>query len=73
MLKTIFFDLDDTLLDFSRAKAEALSRALRTFGIDPASAVLERYHVINREQWELLEEGVLTRPQVLTRRFDLLC
>ncbi|MDY5611560.1 YjjG family noncanonical pyrimidine nucleotidase [Dysosmobacter sp.] len=72
MLKTIFFDLDDTLLDFSRAEAEALSRALRTFGIDPASAVLERYHVINREQWELLEEGVLTRPQVLTRRFDLL-
>ena len=72
MLKTIFFDLDDTLLDFSRAEAEALGRALRTFDIDPASAVLDRYHVINREQWELLEEGVLTRDQVLTRRFDLL-
>ena len=27
MLKTIFFDLDDTLLDFSRAEAEALRRA----------------------------------------------
>ena len=72
MLKTIFFDLDDTLLDFSRAEAEALRRAFRRFDIDPAPDVLERYHVINREQWELLEEGVLTRARVLTRRFDLL-
>lgn len=72
MLKTIFFDLDDTLLDFTRAEREALTRAFRTFDIDPAPAVLDRYHVINREQWELLEEGILTRGQVLTRRFDLL-
>ena len=72
MLKIIFFDLDDTLLDFTRAEREALSRAFRCFDIDPAPTVLDRYHVINREQWELLEEGVLTRAQVQTRRFDLL-
>ena len=72
MLKTVFFDLDDTLLDFTRAEREALTRAFRTFDIDPAPTVLDRYHVINREQWELLEAGVLTRDQVLTRRFDLL-
>ena len=72
MLKIIFFDLDDTLLDFTRAEREALSCAFRCFDIDPAPTVLDRYHVINREQWELLEEGVLTRAQVLTRRFDLL-
>ena len=41
MLKTIFFDLDDTLLDFSRAEAEALRRAFRRFDIDPAwSAIM---------------------------------
>ena len=72
MLKTIFFDLDDTLLDFRRAEREALSRAFRLFEIDPTPAVLERYHILNRQQWELLEEGKLTRAQVLTRRFDLL-
>lgn len=72
MLKTIFFDLDDTLLDFHKAEREALTRTLRTFAIDPTSAVLDRYHILNAEQWALLEEGKLTRPQVLTRRFDLL-
>ena len=72
MLTNIFFDLDNTLLDFDRGEAHALSRALRQFGVDPTPAVLDRYHVINLSQWELLEEGKLTKDQVLLRRFDLL-
>ena len=72
MIKTIFFDLDDTLLDFTAGEACALSKALRQFGIRPTPSILERYHVINLSQWELLEEGKLTRDQVLTRRFDIL-
>ena len=72
MLTSIFFDLDNTLLDFDRGEAHALSRAFRQFGIDPTPAVLARYHDINLRQWELLEEGKLTKDQVLTRRFDLL-
>ena len=72
MLTNIFFDLDNTLLDFDRGEARALSRAFRRFGIDPTPAVLAHYHDINLSQWELLEEGKLTKNQVLTRRFDLL-
>ena len=72
MLTHIFFDLDNTLLDFDRGEAHALSRAFRQFGIDPTPAVLARYHDITLRQWELLEEGKLTKDQVLTRRFDLL-
>lgn len=72
MLKTIFFDLDDTLLDFTRAEAEALRRALTEWDVPAGEAVLRRYHEINAAQWELLEEGKLTRDQVLVRRFDLL-
>lgn len=72
MLTNIFFDLDNTLLDFDKGEAHALPRALRKFGVDPSPDVLARYHAINLSQWELLEEGKLTKEQVLTRRFDLL-
>ena len=72
MLTNIFFDLDNTLLDFDKGEAHALSRALRKFGVDPSPDVLARYHAINLSQWELLEEGKLTKDQVLLRRFDLL-
>ena len=71
-MRFIFLDLDDTILDFHRAERQALSRTLEHFHVDPAPAVLDRYHTLNRQQWELLEEGKLTRDQVLTRRFDLL-
>lgn len=71
MLKTVFLDLDDTILDFRRAEAEALSKTLRRFGVDPAPAVLELYHRINAAHWRLLEEGKITRPQVLQGRFEV--
>lgn len=72
MIKTVFLDLDDTLLDFGMAEAAALQRALSEAGIPPEARVLERYHEINAAQWALLEKGELTREQVLTRRFELL-
>ncbi len=72
MLTTIFFDLDDTLLDFTRAEAVALRKALTEVDAPAADAVLDRYHIINQRQWELLEEGVLTREEVLTSRFAIL-
>ncbi|MDE7261459.1 MAG: YjjG family noncanonical pyrimidine nucleotidase [Oscillospiraceae bacterium] len=72
MLKTIFFDLDDTLLDFTRSEAAALRRTLTEIGAPAGDAVLHRYHAINAAQWALLERGELTRDQVLIRRFALL-
>lgn len=72
MLKTVFLDLDDTILDFTRAEAEALRRTLTEAGAPADDAVLARYHAINAAQWELLEDGLLTREQVLLGRFDLL-
>lgn len=71
-IRAIFFDLDDTILDFGRAEASALRRVLTEEGIPAGDAVLARYHDINAAQWVLLEEGKITRPQVLIRRFDLL-
>lgn len=72
MLKYIFFDLDDTILNFTAGEANALSQALSAAGIIPTQAVLDRYHVINQACWELLEEGRLTRDEVLVQRFEQL-
>lgn len=72
MVKNIFMDLDDTLLDFLAAEKAALTRTLRRFGIDPDERVLARYSAINDAQWKLLEKGEVTREQVKLRRYSLL-
>ena len=71
-MKFLFFDLDDTLLDFHKAEAWALRQALSQAGIVPTDAIAAQYSEINQSQWELLEEKKLTREQVLIRRFQLL-
>lgn len=68
-LPIVLLDLDDTLLDFKKAEARALSRSLSELGIAHDDAVLERYNVINLQFWERLENGELTREEVLVGRF----
>ena len=68
----VLLDLDDTILDFHKAEAIALSKTLRSLGLEPREEILRRYSVINRQQWELLEEKKQSREETLTRRFDIL-
>ena len=72
MIEFLFLDLDDTILDFHKAERLAIAKTIRQFGVEPTEAVLQRYHVINKWHWEQLEQGKLTRDQVLENRFGVL-
>lgn len=69
MIDTILFDLDDTLLDFSRDERAALSDTLLHFGITPSEEIIEEYIRINVSCWKRLERGEWTRKEVLIGRF----
>ena len=72
MMEFLFLDLDDTILDFHKAERIALSKTLVDFGVEPTGDVLSRYHIINRQHWEALERGEMTRDQVQEGRFRVL-
>lgn len=72
MYRTIFLDLDDTLLDFGAAERVAIAKAFRDIGLEPTPALLGRYSELNQAQWEAFERGEITRDTVLVRRFELL-
>lgn len=72
MFRTIFLDLDDTLLDFGAAERVAITKTFTDIGIEPTPALLRRYSEINQSQWEALERGEITRETVLVRRFAIL-
>lgn len=71
-MKYLFFDLDDTILDFHKAEARAVRAALKHVGLTPTDEITARYSEINQRQWELLEQQRITREQLLVRRFELL-
>ena len=72
MIEFLLLDLDDTILDFHKAERIAISKTIREFGVEPTDEVLARYHVINKWHWEQLEQGKLTRAEVLENRFGVL-
>lgn len=72
MIKYIFFDCDDTLLDFHKAEERAIRRTLEKMDVPVTDGVVERYSAINGSLWEQLERGEITRPELLIRRFQLL-
>ncbi len=72
MIKTVLLDLDDTILDFHKAEAIALRKALTEMEVPVSDEIAARYSEINAAQWRALERGEITRQQVLTRRFQFL-
>lgn len=72
MIKFVFIDLDDTILDFKEAEKEALVKMLKTFDIKPNDYIVKRYSYYNLTQWKRLERGEITRQQVKINRYKLL-
>ena len=72
MIDTLLFDLDNTILDFDKAEANAITKALGKAGITVTDKMRSRYNKINLAQWKLLEQGKMTREEIKIRRFKLL-
>ncbi|MCR5715574.1 MAG: YjjG family noncanonical pyrimidine nucleotidase, partial [Lachnospiraceae bacterium] len=69
MERFLFWDFDDTILDFRAAEHRSLGTVLTELGIDPAPEMLSRYSRINAQYWKRMEDGELTRNEVLVGRF----
>ncbi len=70
MIKTILWDVDGTLLDFSKSEEYGIRKCFELFGLGECTdEMLSRYSVINRKYWEKLEKNELTKPEVLRGRF----
>ena len=72
MIRNIFLDLDDTLLDFKAAEKQAVAQTLTQVGVAVNERVLQRYSALNESQWKSMERGEITIEQVKTRRYELL-
>lgn len=68
----IFWDLDQTLLNFDMSMEHAIRVVFERFGLDIDEAVIERYDAINRSYWNRLELGEITKEEVTVGRFRTL-
>lgn len=66
---TLYFDLDNTLLDFFAAERNAIGRLLAAFGIEPKPEYISLYSEINKKTWAKFERGEIEREDIFESRF----
>lgn len=70
MIKVILWDIDATLLDFQAAERNAIRHCFEKYGLGVCNdEMLRRYSKINRRYWEMLENGEMSKADILVNRF----
>ncbi len=72
MLTTLLIDLDDTILDFRLAEANAIRTTLSELDLPHDDETIRLYSRINDEEWKRLERGETTRDRLVVHRFERL-
>ena len=68
----IFWDLDQTLLNFDLSMKHAMGVVFHEYGLDIDDKIIARYADINRNYWNKLELGEITKEEVTVGRFRTL-
>ncbi|ATH94127.1 HAD family hydrolase [Bacillus glycinifermentans] len=70
--RTLFFDVDDTLLDFRAAESMALRLLFEEQDLPLTKEIEADYKRINQGLWRAFEEGKIGRDEVVNTRFSRL-
>ena len=68
MIKALFFDIDDTILDYDQCALFTVGRACETLGVPYSEAVQTEYRRVDDALWAQQKLGILTIPEVLEQR-----
>ncbi|WP_313131971.1 YjjG family noncanonical pyrimidine nucleotidase [Anaerocolumna sp.] len=69
MYQVFLLDIDNTLLDFNAAEKRGFRKVIESYEVEYDSEMLEQYQKINRNLWSLLEQGKISKEEVLNTRF----
>lgn len=68
MIKAIFFDIDDTILDYGKCAVSTLKGACQMLGVPYSQALGQEYRRVDDALWAMQKAELLTIPEVLDRR-----
>lgn len=72
MYTTLFLDIDNTLLDFTKAEAMAVRRVLKKYSLPSDDIAVTTYSKINQSYWERFERGEIPKSDIFEGRFKTL-
>ncbi|MBQ8165369.1 MAG: YjjG family noncanonical pyrimidine nucleotidase [Clostridia bacterium] len=72
MIKAVFLDVDNTLLDFNECSLLSIKQACEKFGVKFNERLVETFHRINNILWHDIEKGTITKEHLHEIRWKLI-
>ena len=66
---TLYFDLDNTLLDFYSSEHKAIKSLFEKHALPSCDKTIKLYSGINKSYWEKFERGEIEKNEIFTGRF----
>lgn len=66
---TLYFDLDNTILDFTATEHKAIQQLLALHNLPVSNEIIEKYSAINQTWWERFEKGEIKKQEIYSGRF----
>lgn len=66
----LLLDVDNTLLDFDAAERQAVGDMLAEYDLPHDAEICELYHKMNRELWDSLAKGKISKAKLFQTRFS---
>ncbi len=66
---TLYFDLDNTILDFSTTEYKAIKQLLTMHSLPNSDDIIAKYSAINQSWWECFEKGEIKKEEIFAGRF----
>ncbi len=70
-IKTVFIDIDNTLLDFNLSAAQSIRMAFKDCGLTFTENVVSTFRQVNDGLWREIEKKKITREELHAVRFDM--
>lgn len=67
---TLYFDLDNTILDFTATEYKAIKQLLIMHSLPVSDEIISKYSAINQCWWERFEKGEIEKSQIFAGRFE---
>lgn len=66
---TLYFDLDNTILDFTASEYNAIKKLLILHNLPVSDEIIKKYSAINQSWWERFEKGEIKKQEIFVGRF----
>ncbi len=72
MIKVVFIDIDNTLLDFNKSSAQAIEKSFIEHNLPYSDHVFNTFIKTNVGLWQRIERGEFTREQLHQERWNMI-